>query len=547
MAAVDDTPDSGLSDYLAVLRRRKGVVALAVVVVLGATLVASYLQIRVYQATAEVLLQPDASANLFNSSAGQTGIPAGEVQDQIQVLTSQPVHDAVVTQLGSAPKVSVVELAQTDVIEVEAQSTNPQRAAIVANAYANAYINVRRTEAINNLVAAGNQLQSRIADLQNQINSLDAQLNAGSPANQAAASQNIGPQRDALVSQQALLKQQLDQIQVESALQTGGVQLVTPATAPSSPIKPTPKRDAIIAVAVGLVFGIGLAFLFEYLDDSIKDRGDLDRVASGVPNVGAIPLVSGWKVNGKPEVVSITRPTSPAAESYRSLRTSVQFLGLDHPVTALQLTSPGAGDGKTTTLANLGVALARAGQQVCMVCCDLRRPRIHEFFGLSNDVGLTSVLLGDRPLVDAIQEVPEEVRLALLASGPIPPDPSELLSSPRIGELIDDLKAHFDILLFDSPPLLPVTDAAVLAPRMDATLLVATAGATTRRELRRAVELLRQVDGPLVGTVLNGVAEEGGYGYGRGHYSYYGGSPNSNGSGAANGHRAHRSHRAHRK
>jgi len=522
MAVGEETPELGLSDYLAVLRRRKGVIALAVIVVVAVTLIASYLQTPVYQATAEVLLRSSASDSVFNANTAQPSDAARAVQTQIQVLTSQPVHDAVVKKLGSAPRVTVVEVAQTDILQVKAQSTDPQRAATVANAYANAYIDFRRTQAVDDLVAAGTQLQSRIADLQKQIDSAGAQP---SPA----------AQRDALVSQQALLKQKLDQLQVDSALQSGGAQLVTPATAPTSPIKPTPRRNAVIGLAVGLIFGVGLAFLFEYLDDSIRDRAELDRAASGVPNVGAIPLAAGSKAKGKPEVVSITKPTSAAAESYRSLRTSVQFLGLDHPVTALQLTSPGPEEGKTTTLANLGVALARAGQSVCLVCCDLRRPRVHEFFGLSNELGLTSVLLGERPLAATLQEVGGEDRLALLASGPLPPNPSELLSSPRIGELITDLKDHFDILLFDSPPLLPVTDAAVLAPRMDAILMVATAGVTTRRELRRAVELLRQVDAPLVGTVLNGIAEEGGYGYGRGDYRYYGSSQASNGSGGKNG------------
>ena len=560
MATGEDTPELGLSDYLAVLRRRKGVIALALVVVVGATLAASYLQTKVYQGTAEVLLQSTTVDNPLSSPTGQTGVPAADVQTQIEVLTSQPVRDAVAKQLGSAPTVTVVELAQTDIIQVKAQSTDPQRAATVADAYANAYIAVRRTKAIDNLVAVGTQLQSRVTDLQKQIDALDARLNAGSAADRALANQNLGPQRDALVNQQGLLKQQLDQIQVESALQTGGAQLVTPATVPTSPIKPRPKRNAVIAVAVGLVFGVGVAFLFEYLDDSIKDRDDLDRAAAGVPNVGAIPLVSGWKAGGSPEVVSISKPTSPAAEAYRGLRTSVRFLGLDHPVRSLQLTSPAAGEGKTTTLANLGVALARTGQSVCLVCCDLRRPRIHEFFGLSNELGLTSVLLGERPLVDSLKEVPGEDRLAVLASGPLPPDPSELLSSPRMGPLIDNLKEHFDVLLFDSPPLLPVTDAAVLAPRMDATLLVVTAGVTTRREVRRAVELLRQVNAPLVGTVLNSVSEQVGYSYGRGNYAYYGptasspadsspadSSPAANGSGANNGSESLRARWAHSK
>jgi len=166
------------------------------------------------------------------------------------------------------------------------------------------------------------------------------------------------------------------------------------------------------------------------------------------------------------------------------------------------------------------VALARAGQRVIIVCCDLRRPRIHEFFGLSNDSGFTSVLLGKVPLSAALQKVPGQARLSVMASGPLPPNPSELLSSKRTVEVITSLQAEADIVLIDSPPVLPVTDALVLSGRVDATILVCVSGATTRKDAARAVELLEQVDAPLVGTVLNGVSAANTYGYGGQYYRY---------------------------
>jgi capsular exopolysaccharide synthesis family protein len=195
-------------------------------------------------------------------------------------------------------------------------------------------------------------------------------------------------------------------------------------------------------------------------------------------------------------------------------------MGLDRPMRTIQITSSNASEGKTTTLTNLGVVLARAGQRVILVCCDLRRPRLNTFFGLPNTVGFTSVLLGDTPLSAAMQQVPGEQRLLLLSSGPLPPNPSELLSSKRTTELLAALQANCDVVLIDSPPVLPVTDAAVLAGRVDATLLVATARTTTLRELTRAAEILRQVDAPLIGTVLNGITDEEGYGYSY-SYEYY--------------------------
>ncbi len=370
----------------------------------------------------------------------------------------------------------------------------------MANAYATAYIDFRRKQAVDDILAAAGQIQDKVSDLQTQIDSLPP-----------------GAQQAALVDQQALFKQKLDELQVDAALKTGGAQLVTQASTPTEPVKPTPVRNGVVALVLGLVVGTGLAFLVEYLDDSVKTKDDMRRVAPDVPVIGLIPAVAGWKPTDEPRVVSLSDPKAPASEAYRTVRTSIQFLALERPMRTLQVTSPSAQEGKTTTLANLAVALARAGQRVNVVCCDLRRPRIHDFFGLENVTGFTSVLLGKVPLASALQPVPDQPRLSLLSSGPLPPNPSELLSSARTVDVLTSLQAEADIVLVDSPPVLPVTDALVLSGRVDATLLVCVAGATTRKDAARAVELLQQIDAPLVGTILNGITAESGYGYDYGY------------------------------
>jgi len=512
----DETPELELRDYLRILRRRKRVVAAVVVVVVGATLAFSYLQTPVYRASARVLLQPSASDTLFNQNTGQP-LDVNQVQTEIQVVASQPVQNKVRSVLGSAPPISAVPVGQTNVIEIRADNTSASRAAQVANAYANAYIDVRRTQQVNDLLAAATQIKTKVADLQRQIDFLNAQA-ATAPLDQQAS---IRSRRDDLVTEQDAFNQKLNETDVESALQSGGAQLVAQATAPSAPIKPRPKRNAAIALVVGLLAGVGLAFLIERHDDSIKSQDDLERAGHGhVPTLGLIPAVSGWKNPEEERVVSLLDPRSPTTEAYRALRTSIQFLGLDHPVRVLQITSPSASEGKTTTLANLGVALASTGRRVVLISSDLRRPRIDKFFGLHDDVGLTSVILGEVPLAAALQRVPDVDGLSILASGPSPPNPSELLGSARAGEVIAALREDFDMVVLDSPPVLPVTDAAVLSALADATLLVATAGKTRRRDFGRAVELLRQVEAPLVGSVLNGVSTASGYGYGYGYYRY---------------------------
>jgi polysaccharide biosynthesis transport protein len=516
-------------DYLRVLTRRKWVIVLAVAVVAGAALGSSLLQASVYQGKASVLLEPR-STDPLNPSGSQTD-PTKDVATQIQVLLSAPVKSVVKTKLGAEPDVSAAQVGDTAVIEVRANSTDPSQAAAIANAYANSYVEYRRKQSVDNLLAIGQELQPRIDSLQKQVDQLNSQINSApacsSPSQMPSAcaqrdniQSNVTPRRDALVNQQQLYKQRLDQLQVNADLSTGNAELATPADVPTSPVSPKPLRSVVTAIGVGLILGIGLAFLFEYLDDSVKRKEDVEKATHGLTTLGLIPLLPTWKNRQEPRIVSMAEPNSSLAEAYRSLRTAVQFMALDQPMNVLQVTSPSAAEGKTTTMSNLAVALARAGQRVVMVDCDLRRPRIHDFFGLHNDVGFTSVLLGEVPLGEAVQEVPGERLLMILASGLLPPNPSELLASQRTAQILAALQSESDIVLIDSPPVLPVTDAAVLSARVDATLLVTRAGATSRRDLTRAVEVLRQVDAPLIGTVLNGVQDDGAYGYAY-KYGYY--------------------------
>lgn len=510
------TPDRDVRYYLRVLRRRKWAVAIVVVLVTAAAVGLSAAQTPIYQASADLLIQPSTtSGSVFNqTNQAQTNVTV-LVGTQIEIVTSRPVRDAAakLLNLAVAPAVSVSEVGQTTVIEVRSSSKSPQQAARIANAWSNAYITFTRTQAIASATATATQLTSQIASLQTQIAAIDAQVAAAAPADKATLEANLGPQRDNLVAQQGVFTQDLEELQVNSSLLTGAAQLVTSAEPPRSPSSPKPKRNGILGLAVGLMLGVAVAFILDYFDDRISSIDDLERAAHGLPNLALIPQVVTWKSTDEAYLVSIDEPRSPTAEAYRTLRTAIQFVGLDEAARTIQITSPSAGEGKTTTLANLGVALANAGKRVCLCCCDLRRPRIHEFFGLDNEVGITSVVLGEHALSNAVKPVPGVPRLFLLASGPQPPNPSELLSSPRTAEVLGALALLFDVVLIDSPPVLPVTDAAILARMVDATLLAVTAGVTARRELFRTIQILGQVHAPLIGTVFNSVTPETGGGY----------------------------------
>lgn len=217
---------------------------------------------------------------------------------------------------------------------------------------------------------------------------------------------------------------------------------------------------------------------------------------------------------GRP-IVTRDDPKSPAAEAFRTLRTNLQFSGLDRPLRTLLITSAGPGEGKTTISANLAVAVAQSGSKVILMGADLRRPAVHSAMGASNAVGVTSVLTGHVSWEDALQ--PTEIEgLYLLPSGPIPPNPAELLASQRMSDLVDQLKAASDMLIIDAPPVIAVTDAGVLSRLVDGTLLVVSAGITPREIAKAAKEQLQQVGARILGIVVNRLDEESGY-----YYYYY--------------------------
>ncbi|MCD6290708.1 MAG: CpsD/CapB family tyrosine-protein kinase [Anaerolineae bacterium] len=216
------------------------------------------------------------------------------------------------------------------------------------------------------------------------------------------------------------------------------------------------------------------------------------------------------------DLITITEPRSPAAEAYRSLRTNLEFSSLDHPLRTLLVTSPGPDEGKSTTLANLAVTTAQTGRRVIVVDCDLRRPHQHEIFGVTNGEGVTTMVRDEGALARPPLQETEVQGLWVLPSGPTPPNPAELLASQRMTQVIERLAEQADLVLFDAPPVVAVTDAAVLASKLDGVLLVINAGSTKRELAQRAKEILDRVNARLIGAVLNNVVLDSAL------HSYYG-------------------------
>ena len=527
------SPD--LRQYLTLLRRRKVSLVLVTLAVTAGALALSLLQPPTYQASAQVLRETQPVDPL----AQQVNTPAQALRllnNEIRELESSKVREAVAKAYSGPESVSAVQgsvvASGADVIRVTGTGRDPRELAKLVNTYVDTYLKFRTEQQVGVLLETGNavrkkadELSQRLTELSAPLVALDAQISTASGPQRAdlqrrreAQAGELAPQVASIQSQLAFYRQQLDRVELSAGIrQSGNLRLLAAAAVPQDPVSPKPLRNTAMGLILGLLLGCGAALARDYLDDTVRDKASLED-ESQLPTLGVIPRLPRQRGKTLDEVVTIGQHPSAAAEAYRTLRTSVKFLSLEDDSRVFQITSATAADGKTLTAMNLAVALTQAGDRTVVVGCDLRRPRLDALAHAHQGPGLTSVLVGDAELHEAIERH-EEVGLSILRTGPIPTDPSELLSSPRTAALIQALRGAYDVVILDCPPLLPVSDSLILAGYSDATLVVVSEGKTSRRNLARALELLRQVNAPVRGTVLNATKSAGAHGYG---YAYDG-------------------------
>ncbi len=300
-----------------------------------------------------------------------------------------------------------------------------------------------------------------------------------------------------------------------------GIRMFESAGLPGAPMAGGYLRSVAVAIFFGVVLAASGAYLVEFMDQTVKTSDQVQNLV-GLSTLGAIPkLDNGHSPNGSP-LIMLHNNLAPAAEAYRVLRINLQYASIDRELGTVQITSASPGEGKSLTAANLSAALAHSDRKVVLVDADLRRPMQHKFFGLANNFGVTSALLTDLDSVDQLLQKTPIPNLRVLTSGPLPPNPSELLGSQRMQDLLNTLGQDADVVVIDSAPVTVVSDSAIVASRVDGVLLVIKAGSTRNEMLQNAADALAQVDAHILGTVLNEVkANESGYYYNYGQrYGY---------------------------
>jgi len=451
-----------LKDYIRILRKRWIViVALTLIGVIGAG-AASVLTTPVYTATTQVFVSTSQSSGGTASdlNAGNS-FTLQRVQSYAQTVGTDIVLRPVIRALG---------------LDVTVESLAKQ---------------VEATAPVNTVI-------------------LEISVTDTDPTQAAAIANAIGE----------TLPRVVDEIEKSDAGGASPVKVSTlqPAVVPIDPTSPNNRLNLALGFLVGLALGVGIAVLLEVLDTRIRSIRDIEQL-SDVSVIGGIAFDADAPKN--PLVVHVD-PKSPRAESFRTLRTNVQFVTVDRG-NSFVITSSLPGEGKTTTSTNLAISLSQLGTKVLLVDGDLRRPKVSEYLGIEGAVGLTDVLVGRAELEDVVQQW-GTTGLAVLPAGQIPPNPSELLGSKAMIELIKRCESEYDLVIFDSAPLLPVTDAAILARVTGGAILVAAAGQTHKNQFLGGLKNLINVDAPVLGVIITMLPTKGAdsYGYGQYGYSYYG-------------------------
>ncbi|MCL4868932.1 MAG: polysaccharide biosynthesis tyrosine autokinase [Anaerolineae bacterium] len=305
----------------------------------------------------------------------------------------------------------------------------------------------------------------------------------------------------------------LEALRISQARETNKIEVFQEALPNNNAIRPRPQTNATLAATVGALLALGIIFLIDYLDDTVKNPEQVAET-TGLSTLGAIAFIKGSSPNDR--LITVHTPRAPVSEAYRVLRTNLNFAAVDGELKSLLVTSSSPSEGKSTTTANLAVVLAQTGKKVCIVDADLRRPMQHKIFATANNHGLTTALLdAATPVFNHIQSS-KISGLSVMTSGPIPPNPAELLNSQRMAKVLEELGQHFEIMIFDSPPTLTVADASILAPQVDGCVLVIEGGKTRLDALIDATERLEKSGAHLLGVVMNQLRT------GRtGYYDYY--------------------------
>jgi non-specific protein-tyrosine kinase len=492
-----------LRRQIAIVRAWLWLFIISVILAGGAAFLVSGAMSKIYQSQSTLIVGQ--SLTSANPDYNQLLAAQRLSQTYAAVVTTRPLAQRVIDKLTLriSPDQLLTEVradapANSALITITVSDTDPGKAAEIANAFS------------QELIDESPAIQGKQADLQKSI-----QANIDSTQVQITQTQ---ARQTRLVSLRATYAALLPNLDANSS---NLLTIVEPAIAATAPSSPKTLLNIILAAVLGLLAAVGIAFLVEYLDDSITSSEEVQEL-TGLATLGVVPVMKGDKKRREMyRLETLLNPRSPVAEAYRALRSNIEFASVDTPLKSLLVTSSLPKEGKTTTAGNLAIVFAQAGSRVLLVDADLRKPGLHSVFNLPNQHGLTSLFRDENASIASVAQDTELDRLKVITSGALPPNPAELLGSKRWLAILERLKSEADLVIIDSPPLQAVTDPALLCAAVDGTIFVIHARHTRRGAVRQGLDSLSRSGGKILGVTMNRLKQREYDQYYHMYYSYY--------------------------
>jgi non-specific protein-tyrosine kinase len=499
-----------LRQYFKGLLRWWWLILLSTVVAAGGSYYVSSKQPRIYQTTTTLIVGQVIQKE--NPTGADFATTERLAESYAQMVQRQPIMQATIDNLGLnmswqqlQGQVYAYQIPRTQLLAVTVQDISPERAVAIADQVAYQLTLQSPGEDQDRQERKG-FVKEQLDDLERKINTAKVRLaELEAKLENALSARQIQDLQSEINGLESLISEwQGKHLELLSFLSGGGspnfLEIIEKAQLPYSPVSPNVKINVLLAAAVGFVLAVSAALVLEYLDDTIKSMDDLNT-SLGLTVLGSITRMKGEGY--KDRLITTHGPFSPMSEAYRLVRTNVQYMAVDQPAKSIMITSPNPGEGKSITTANLGVIMAQANLRTIIVDTDLRQPVMHKIFRVPNMDGVTDLLRSPNlEIGNQLKDTGIE-NLKLITSGPLPPNSAEMLGSQRMAELVRRLNDIADVILFDSSPVLAVTDASVLSNRVDGVILVMQAKRTRRDAAKQAIKRLNQIGANILGTLLN--------------------------------------------
>ncbi|MFC2145448.1 polysaccharide biosynthesis tyrosine autokinase [Actinomycetota bacterium] len=513
-----DETEMDIRQYWSILWRGKWIIILCTLLAVAVGFTLIFTLPPVYEATSKVLIvEKNISSEVFDQYTPEySGSREVNFQTQMEIIDSRQFREEVIKKLSLKIKPDVLEdkininrVSGTNVVSISVQDNDPRLAADIANLLSDIYIEWASENYQQDIKELLEEIDLKVIDSKEKLDNSSEEISK-LEASGKDIPESLRKELEMNSSMYVMLSEKYENLRINEAVGDSFARVIETAVVPGGSVKPNKRLYLAASFLIGLLLGCGIILLREFLDNTIKTSSDVKRYY-GLNAVSQITYDKSYDAK-KRELVVLKEPNSQVSESIRELRTNLGYFNIDRRNKIIGVTSAQLEEGKSFISANLAVTLAQSGMKTLLLNADFRKPVIHKYFNFNNSSGITSILTGHSKLSEEVRTTEIE-NLHFLASGPIPPNPAELLESDLMGKILEALSEKYDYIIIDTPPIVPVTDLIVLARKIDSILIVARVGKVTKSVVLQAVEKLEMVKGKVLGVVLNGIVRKGSYYY----------------------------------